>query len=288
MSMHDDRHSRIPGECLHPDVEAIRFDCPACQQHKPRWSDGHTYELGVCRWASAQDRNRHRKNHRQPRPARVPEHTEPTARLAAPEQLGNADEAQAAALERQLLEEQGMEYNEGELQPQEELPPLAPIDEASVPGPAPLPPPPEPPAAQPPARRGRGPDRQPRHAPARARDQAAGPATTKDWTSFDVHSSLRGLRLADEAGRRRILRKLHLRWWHSSAGAMVKILKAAGIGDDVLKLLPSIVDTCAACRQWTRPSPEAIPSVQLATSFNIEVEGDLLFIQSADGTDHVV
>eukprot|EP00972_Heterocapsa_arctica_P087609 12917900-Heterocapsa_arctica.AAC.1 len=57
---------------------------------------------------------------------------------------------------------------------------------------------------------GRGPDRGQRE---RRTWADSGTTTTRpsDWTSFDVQSSLRGLRVGDEGARRRILRKLHLR-----------------------------------------------------------------------------
>eukprot|EP00971_Amphidinium_carterae_P302209 6004374-Amphidinium_carterae.1 len=112
-------------------------------------------------------------------------------------------------------------------------------------------------------RRGRGPDRQPRELPVRAVEQGTTTLSQTDWSRFDLHSSLRALRTSSEGARRRILRKLHLRWWHASAAAMTKILKAAGLPKDLLDIVPSVCETCSTCREWTRPSPEAIPSVRL-------------------------
>ena len=88
---------------------------------------------------------------------------------------------------------------------------------------------------------------------------------------------LTGLRFSDEAGRRRILRKLHVRWWHASTAQMTNILRQAGVSSDILRLIPSIVDTCSACRTWQRPSPAAQATTNVAGAFNDIVEGDLVF-----------
>ena len=46
---------------------------------------------------------------------------------------------------------------------------------------------------------------------------------------------------------------------------------------DVLNLIPDIVDTCRECRAWQRPDNETVPSMRLATAFNELVEVDLMF-----------
>eukprot|EP00971_Amphidinium_carterae_P326242 6456928-Amphidinium_carterae.1 len=261
-SKYDPRHSRIPGDCLHPDV-VTELRCPGCLAGKPRWHELHSLVPSECRWAIAAVRRaveQHtRRRHDVPRPALPRAHEEPTARIAEPHRLGDADEAAAQEEElraRDALEE---EHEQGVLaDPQ-----------------------------HPEARAGRGPDREPRERRTTA-EQGTTTIVGADWSRFDKHSSLRGLRLSSEGGKRRILRKLHLRWWHASAAAMHRILKAAGLQKDVLDMIPSVCETCTTCREWSRPSAEAIPSVRLASSFNHEVEADLLFLTTRDGTQHTV
>ena len=73
---------------------------------------------------------------------------------------------------------------------------------------------------------------------------------------------------------------LHLRWWHASAKKMRQLLQAAGVRDDVLALIPDIVDTCRACRMWKRPAAKAEATVRLVEEFNEVVQHDLLFHDS--------
>ena len=101
-----------------------------------------------------------------------------------------------------------------------------------------------------------------------------------DWSRFDLKSSLRALRISSEAEARRLLRKLHLRWWHASSAVMTRTLKAAGIPLETLRLIPSICDTCRICREWQKPQVTAIPSAVVPTTFNDQVEGDILFYKT--------
>ena len=111
------------------------------------------------------------------------------------------------------------------------------------------------------------------------RDQGEQTPSPSDWTSFDVQSTLRGLRHGTEADRRRLLHKLHLRWWHSSSHKMQHLLRAAGLPKEVLDLVPEITDTCRVCRHWSRPAPDAKPTNRMVIGFNIEIEGDLMFVR---------
>ena len=85
------------------------------------------------------------------------------------------------------------------------------------------------------------------------------------------------MRLGIEDARRRILRKLHIRWWHAGAQAMQRILDRAGVPKQVIDIMPSLVDACKACRTWTRPLPASVASVDIPEGFNLQVEADLLF-----------
>ena len=94
-----------------------------------------------------------------------------------------------------------------------------------------------------------------------------------------MDTTLKALRIANEADARRLLRKLHLRWWHASAASMTKTLRSAGVAESHLRLIPSIVDTCRVCREWQRPKPHSVPNVAVPQLFNEQVEVDLLFYE---------
>ena len=59
---------------------------------------------------------------------------------------------------------------------------------------------------------------------------------------------------------------------------MQRLLERAGVSKEILELIPSIVDTCVACRKWASPLPDAQASIEIVDKFNAEVECDLLFI----------
>ena len=122
-----------------------------------------------------------------------------------------------------------------------------------------------------------------------AKNGEAGTTTARptDWSRFDVESVLRGLRTANEAGQRRLLRKLHLRWWHAGATTMQRMLRAAGVPAKVLELVRETLATCALCRTWTRPGPDTVASGRIIVGCNVEAEGDVLFITLA-GTRYTV
>ena len=64
------------------------------------------------------------------------------------------------------------------------------------------------------------------------------------------------------------LRKLHLRWWHATKEEMLRVLRAANVGQDTLDLIPTIVNDCRECRKWQLPAPETAPTLRLSTKFN--------------------
>ena len=107
--------------------------------------------------------------------------------------------------------------------------------------------------------------------------EAAVGETPDDWTSFDVTKSLRMLRTGNEADIRRELRKLHLRWWHATRTQMEKTLDAAGVPQQVLQLIPSIIETCRQCRVWAKHGDEVTPSVELQMEQNHTIEADIMF-----------
>ena len=105
-----------------------------------------------------------------------------------------------------------------------------------------------------------------------------GSADPDDWTQFDIARVLRTLRMATLSQAKVTLRKLHIRWWHASSSSMHKLLDRAGIPNRVLELIPSIVQTCAACRSWSKPQPENVTNVNLPDRFNHQCEADLMFV----------
>ena len=109
------------------------------------------------------------------------------------------------------------------------------------------------------------------------KEAVASTTTDKDLTSFDANTSIKALRVSDEAACRRILRKLHLRWFHVGTTTFQKLLKQVGCPTCVLEWAAEVVETCPTCRTWTRPSPENVASVAISTEFNMQVECDLMF-----------
>ena len=51
----------------------------------------------------------------------------------------------------------------------------------------------------------------------------------------------------NEAQITREIRKLHLRWWHAGRVQMEKVLTAARVPAEVIRVLPKVIDTCKEC-----------------------------------------
>ena len=58
---------------------------------------------------------------------------------------------------------------------------------------------------------------------------------------------------------------------------MKRLLSQAGQSKQIIDLVDGIVDTCKVCRTWSKPLPEPVASIHVATTFNQQVEADLLF-----------
>ena len=58
---------------------------------------------------------------------------------------------------------------------------------------------------------------------------------------------------------------------------MLKMLTTAGLPKNILDMVPDIVDTCRECRIWQRPGKETQVSISVPTTFNEQVECDLMF-----------
>merc|ERR1712078_109051 len=88
---------------------------------------------------------------------------------------------------------------------------------------------------------------------------------------------MRALKATNQAACERILKKLHYRWWHCAAAPMKRLLSQAGQSQRVIDLVDGVVDTCKVCRTWSKPLPEPVASIHVATTFNQQVEADLMF-----------
>ena len=58
---------------------------------------------------------------------------------------------------------------------------------------------------------------------------------------------------------------------------METTLKAAGVPNDVVNMVPHIIETCRACRTWAKHGHDVTPSVELITEQNHTVEADIMF-----------
>ena len=255
LSKFSPQHNRRVGECKHSDVEPMELTCPACRTDKPRSHDGHTFEPG-CRHALTSSRTGTPKGVRErtaPRAARMPAHEDPTGSL-------RQEQSEEVIIPSQ-------DASRGEV----DLP-----DDGPAPGAS---------SSSSSARQGRGPDLQPRELAIRTVEaDSQTPALLDDWTKFDLQAVLRELHFGTDAQKRRLVRKLHLRWWHSGTTTMTKLLHAAGAPKDVIDMVGPIVDTCRICRTWAKPTA-CIASGRLITAFNEEVEGDIVFVRF-NGVQH--
>ena len=100
-----------------------------------------------------------------------------------------------------------------------------------------------------------------------------------DWSSWDLGSARRARFRNNEAVSRRVLRRLHLRWFHANKKAMKRMLTAAGVPPKVIQMVDDIVDTCRVCRLWMKCGNRPTTTIKLSTEFNDEVQLDLLFYE---------
>ena len=57
---------------------------------------------------------------------------------------------------------------------------------------------------------------------------------------------------------------------------MDRILKKARVPNTVCALIPEDFGICASCRAWSRPPPAGVTRVELADTYNQQVEADLM------------
>ena len=60
---------------------------------------------------------------------------------------------------------------------------------------------------------------------------------------------------------------------------MKRFLTRVGVSPKVIAMIPEVVQTCKVCREWAKPGPSNICSTEIADTFNMQVECDLLFVE---------
>ena len=275
-SRNDWTHNRKIGECSYPFDDPLIPLCDACIHHRPRnkmgGDDGHTGIPDECKWAIAPTRTHKARSGKHPREPRRPATEDITSRMP-----GTSEGVELGAETEQQMEDDALRNLE---------PPLgdapdptasssssgnAPSGAGTTTGSAPASefPIPRSEWARKLAFKERGPNKA-------WKDTGTGD-NPQDWTKFDLSRVLRVFRTGDEPQCKLALRKLHLRWWHAQVQPMQRLLSTAGVKKEVIDMIPTIVETCVACRAWTRALPDAQTSVELADSFNAQVECDLEF-----------
>ena len=223
------------GSCRSYAVKPVVWECPACNQARPRNDKGASHgTLGLCRCAKKVVDTRVRGGY--PR--------EPCATV------------------RQYPSADGSSYNQ----------PVQPDDTRAKEGTSSVGLPPEmdprhrPEAASSsaPAPRASAPrvgDR-PTYA-----DQGTGEPRWPNCNRSDRQASIKRLRSYHQKVVTQELLKLHLHWWHASEGTMRTILSACGLDEARLSLIRPIAQSCRECRLWARLVIKTVPSTSLPAKF---------------------
>ena len=233
-------HSRIIGECGYPHDEPVVWKCIGCRQRKNKSDDAHTHIPAECRMTIAQERKSAPRREHEPRDPRRKATYDLTTHLH-PADLPDPPPTGEASSSGDGM---GNHYQVVR-HPHE----------------------------------ARGPDTVQR-VRRTYQDEQVGPPNPSDSVSFDVGNTLRALRNNCPTVQRKLIRKLHIRWWHASAQAVPRLLERAGVPKEALDIIPDIVHTCAACRTWSQPLPQIVASVNIPGRSNDQVECDIVFIHS--------
>ena len=254
-------HTREIGQCRYPCDEPWIPGCSACQSRYPRHHHEHTYQKD-CKWGQDVVAPERRRSDR-PHEPKLKANTDPTVGIPATidgQEIAKAAEDEVAEQDRQEVRQPVVQQG-GASSSTDPAPTSGGMStEAS--------------GEQ---RNTRGPDQEPRHRRA-WRDQGDNPEKPNDWTNFDIGRVVRLFRTNREGAIRLALRKLHVRWWHASEHVMRRFLERVGVSEKVLQFIPSTVQTCKVCREWTKPGPDSVCSVEIPDRFNEQVECDLLFV----------
>ena len=242
----DWEHTRIIGECWYPYDTPVVWKCQPCIRHWNRDDARHTLIPGECSWAEAEVKRGGKHDTNRPKQPRKRASGDATARFP-----GTVD---GTEIDEKLMKEiEERKPTPGASSSGSKRPSGA-IDDDTDPT-----------------------TRQPRK---KWKSTGSG-ENPQDWTGFDLTRTLNTLKNATPHQCKYTLRKLHLRWWHASASQMKALLERAGVPKATIEMVDDVVDTCVSCRKWARPLPDAITSIEVADTFNYQVECDLLFIHRA-------
>ena len=238
--------------------------------HLPRDRDGHLMEPGKCRFATKPGREYVPRRGAHPRDPARPASDDPTAGLPSRARTGVDGEYRELGAEGEEnairdSEARGSTDAAGGQQADGDAAEAVPGGQLAEGG------------ASSSSSSGRGPDQSQRTRRTWS-DTGTGPDSNYDWSRFNVGIVIRALKVCTPAQARLSLRKLHLRWWHAQTSTMTRLVRHAGVPAVVLELIPAIISTCASCRAWARPLPASIASVELADTFNQQVECDLMCV----------
>ena len=115
-------------------------------------------------------------------------------------------------------------------------------------------------------------------------EQPIAPPTDADqrdelWSAMNWRRSLKELCDPNPEVVKRGLRRIHLRWYHASTPAMIRLLEMIGCPESTLSMIEEVVDTSRICRTWTRRAPDTKIAVRLSIRFNRRMQVDLMFLR---------
>ena len=93
--------------------------------------------------------------------------------------------------------------------------------------------------------------------------------------------SVKELRNPDINVVKRRARRIHLRWYHATAPATIRLLEMMYCPDSAIKFVQDIAATCRVCRTWTRKALGANLAFRIRGRFNQCVPVGLMFYECA-------
>lgn len=96
--------------------------------------------------------------------------------------------------------------------------------------------------------------------------------------NFDMSRFAPVIDHASPEERLRMLQALHEKFWHAPAPAMVRMIRALGLGADIAEMAALIPKCCKSCTDVARPLNRPMIKASIAVRFNQFVGGDLFFL----------
>ena len=75
-------------------------------------------------------------------------------------------------------------------------------------------------------------------------EAAVGPAHPDHWSKFDANRFMKVLRTSDPITPLKILKELHVKWWHATEAQMVNIFRLADLPSTGIDQVQYVVGTC--------------------------------------------